>query len=295
MNLPSIYTAISPSVVAIAVKSPAAERLQGVPQIIGTGFVVADGLVATNDHVIREVGRLLTPDGADDDDWPIIALVFFEIPGKGMAQLEMSVLGAFTINKFEVPGTYFGPAQPDIGFLHVNMRGLPCLAVSEALDAVVPGSRIATAGFPMGTACLAAPGYIHQLTPTLQEGIVSAVLPFPCSHPHALMLNMMSQGGASGSPIFLQHEPVVVGILYAGLEETYVATVQNCDIPYKVPTNFTYCVPGHLLHKAIGIVKSKVEFELPADAPHISEAIERAMGASMPSSTTPTPRISELR
>jgi hypothetical protein len=286
MNLPSIYKTISPSVIAIAVKTPEGARLQGVPQIIGTGFVVAEGLVATNDHVIREVGKYLDPNGPDDEDWPINAVVFFEIPGKGMAQLEMSVLGAFTINKFEVPGTYFGPSIPDIGFLHVNMRGLPCLAVSDSLDAVVPGSRIATAGFPMGTACLAAPGYIHQLTPTLQEGIVSAVLPFPCSHPHALMLNMMSQGGASGSPIFLQHEPAVVGILYAGLEETYFASVQNSPMPYKVPTNFTYCVPGHLLHKAVGIVKSKAEFELPSDAPHISEAIERAMKSGVPNSAT---------
>lgn len=279
MNLPSIYKAVSLSVVAIAAKTPELHRLQGVPPIIGTGFVVADGLVATNDHVIREVGKLLDPHPATEEDWPITAVAFFEIPGKGMAQLEMTVLGAFTINKFEVPGTYFGPPQPDIGFLHVNMRGLPQLPVSDALDLVVPGSRIATAGFPMGTNCLAAPGYIHQLTPTLQEGIVSAVLPFPCAHPHALMLNMMSQGGASGSPIFLQHEAVVVGILYAGLEETYFTTIQNCRVPYKVPTNFTYCVPGHLLQKAIGIVMSKPEFELPTNAPHVSEAIERAMNS----------------
>jgi hypothetical protein len=31
----------------------------------------------------------------------------------------------------------------------------------------------------------------------------------------------MIQGGASGSPIFLPHEPVIVGMLYGGIGEQF--------------------------------------------------------------------------
>jgi hypothetical protein len=41
----------------------------------------------------------------------------------------------------------------------------------------------------------------------------------------------MSQGGASGSPIFLAAENLAVGILHAGFQGT----------------NFTYAVPSHII------------------------------------------------
>lgn len=186
----------------------------------------------------------------------------------------MEVLGVFAVNVFQPKGVYYGPKPPDLGFLHVNMRGLPQLDVAHDLPSVEPGTRVAAAGFPMGTDALRAPGYIHQLTPTLQEGIVSAVLPFPCKTPHALMLNIASQGGASGSPIFLLDCPTVIGVLYAGLNETYAATVQGVRTPYLVPTNFTYCVPGHFVNAALENIRAKPELTLPTDSPVFEDALK---------------------
>src|SRR5260370_8790405 len=90
---------------------------------------------------------------------------------------------------------------------------------------------------------LTAPGWIHQVTPTLQRGIISAVLPFTCTTPHAYAINVMVQGGASGSPVFLSESGEVIGVLYAGLNDPRV-TLLTPDL-YTVPTNIRYVVPSH--------------------------------------------------
>lgn len=276
MELSDCYNIVSQSTVAIAVKPPGDQLPKGVPTIIGTGFVVGDGLIVTNNHVVSQTKALLAIPGAVQGKWPIVAVLFFPIPNKGMGQLEMEILGCFVVDTFKAEGYYYGPDKPDLGFLQVNMRGLPVLSICENLERIVPGTQVATAGFPMGTQALRAPGYVHQLTTTLQQGIVSAVLPFPCKTPHALMLNMMSQGGASGSPIFLTDSSDVIGVLYGGLQEVYSAQVQGVKVPYSVPTNFTYCVAGHLLRASIKHIASDHKLEFPEDSPHIDEIREQS-------------------
>ncbi len=282
MELHDVYEAVSRSVVAIAIKLPQSADGFRMPPILGTGFVVGDGLVATNDHVIRAAEALHRERNMPEGEWPVTAILFFAVPGKGLAHLHMEIRGVWILSRFQPQGPYYGPPTPDLGFFHVNMRGMPALQLADDLECIVPGTRVATAGFPMGTDALAAPGYIHQFTPTLQEGVVSAVLPFPCSHPHALMLNMMTQGGASGSPIFLQDRPEVAGVLYAGLTETYFLDIQSTRVPYRVPTNFTYCVTGHYLRRAIEEILAKPELRLPDDSPSFADVAEQARRLEIP-------------
>lgn len=273
MTLADTYKVVSQSIVAIAVRPLASAPHPEIPVILGTGFVVGEGLIATNDHVVHQAEQIPRPAGAHPDDWPVIAILFHLLPIEGMCQVPLEVIGAFTDAKFGVKGYYYGPPRPDIGFLHVKAKGLPTLKVESDLKAIEPGVRLATAGFPMGTTALCAPGYMHQMTPTLQEGIVSAVLPFPGPAPHAFMLNVMAQGGASGSPVFLQDDPAVVGILYGGLNELYSGDVQGVRVPYKVPTNFSYCVPGRLLQLALDNIHTKPELALPSDTMTLDEML----------------------
>lgn len=275
MNLGEMYKVISQSIVAIAVCPPAGGRRPEIPRILGTGFVVAEGLIATNDHVVQLAGQIPRPTTAHPDDWPIEAVVFCAVSEVGMYQVPLEVIGAFTTAGFNVKGYYYGPPKPDIGFLHVKAKGLPRLKVVSDLKCIEPGTRLATAGFPMGTDALCAPGYLHQMTPTLQEGIVSAVLPFPCPTPHAFMLNVMAQGGASGSPVFLQDDPAVVGILYGSLNELYFGNVQGVQVPYKVPTMFSYCVPGHFLQRALDNIHAQPELALPPDTMTLDEMLAK--------------------
>jgi hypothetical protein len=188
----------------------------------------------------------------------------------------LPVLGAITIKGFDVKGNYYGPKAPDLGLLHVEMRGLPRLELASSQKCVEPGVKVATVGFPMGTKALKAPGYVHQLTPTLQDGIVAAVLPFPCKTPHAFMLNMMSVRGASGSPVFLPDSAKVIGVLYEGLNEIRCTSFQNLPLAYSVPTNFTYCVPAHYLRRFVDEIRGKPESALPPNTQTLEQALKEA-------------------
>jgi len=110
----------------------------------------------------------------------------------------------------------------------------------------------------MGTDQLKAPGWLHQLSPTLQTGIVSAVHPFPCTTPHGFTINVMAQGGASGSPVFNQNSGEVLGTVHAGIEESHFDTGQSI---YQYPTNYTWVVPSHFLVNSLKSVLATSEFK----------------------------------
>ena len=254
------------------------------PPIFGTGFIVDDGLVVTNDHVINAIPKLPKPKNCPPDVWPVQCLLWHYIPDKGMATIHLDVLGLMKISHVEHGDIYYGPPKPDIAFVHVKMRELPRVDVKYNLKEIQEGREVATAGFPMGTETLTAPGYLHQLTPTLQEGIISAVLPFQCEKPHALMVNVMVQGGASGSPIFLPDTGDVIGILYAGLEETRQTKTR---LPEKIepllhthifstPTNISYVVPAHYIEAMLIKLKNDKAITFPDDTLTLEEYLKKA-------------------
>ena len=202
------------------------------PPIFGTGAFIGDGLVATNKHVVAMFSKLWKPQNKHPEGWPVLCYYFHEVPGEGMMEIPIEVMGVFVPQKLKVKGYYYGPEIPDIAFVKVKVRGIPSLKVNSSGNDLTEGKEIATAGFPMGTEALMAPGYLHQFTPILQRGIISAVLPFRCSTPHAVMINVMCQGGASGSPVFFPGSPELVGVLYGSLVDR--ASGQT------MPTNFSY-------------------------------------------------------
>ena len=61
------------------------------------------------------------------------------------------------------------------------------------------------------------------------------LLPFLCPHPHGFTIDVMSQGGASGSPVFLTDAPKVVGMIHASFEGT----------------NFTFAIPASLIRDGL--------------------------------------------
>ena len=295
MGLIESYETIKPSIVAFSpmfhIPSSKDEQLPEFLPIFGTGFVIDDGIVVTNDHVVKVIPKLPKPPDCPPDLWPVVCYLWHFLPEKGLAAIPLEVLGVFGISDVEHGRVYYGPPKPDVAFVHVKMRNLPKANVKYDLKEIKEGREVATAGFPMGVLTLMAPGYMHQFTPTLQKGIISAVLPFQCNTPHALMINIMVQGGASGSPVFLPESGDVIGVLYGGLEEKRKVksalprkSGKQIELPepslhshiFSSPTNIGYVVPAHYIEKMLQSVKSDANLQFPDDTITLEEYVKRA-------------------
>ncbi len=288
-SLPTVYNGLKSCIVSIIPRyftgDKSSQRPPSFPPIVGTGFIVADGLVATNAHVLEAIKRL--PRLGRADEWPALALMLYEIPGRGIAEIFLEIIGVFELGELTPEKNYYGPKSPDFAFLHVKMKGLPRAKVHFDCDNVKEGVTVATAGFPMGTKTLMAPGYLHQITPTLQVGIVSAVLPFWCRNPHAILINIRSHPGASGSPVFLPESGEVVGVLYAGLVDRLLTSEVLRGEPsqdqepehrhaYMTDSNLSLVVPSHYLENVLGQIASDKPHEFPADTPSFDWLIANA-------------------
>jgi S1-C subfamily serine protease len=284
-EISSSYKLVKNSIVAFVAKYVTGSQsgLPPFPPIIGTGFVVReDGIIATNAHVIRAFQSVPKPPDAPKEEWKI-RCIMLKLLEQGMAEIPLKILGAIGVRQVLAEGdVYYGPpGGPDLAFIHVKARGLPAIALHDAA-VIEEGMEVATAGFPMGTDALAAPGWIHQMAPTLQRGIISAVLPFACPTPHAYAINIMVQGGGSGSPVFLSESGAVVGILYAGLVDSNVTFRKDSSsgaetvpepIFYTVPTNISYVVPSHYIRRAL---ENMSEIKAPNDAKSLEEMLQKA-------------------
>ncbi len=238
--LADVFDKIRPTIVAFGsrVVTTTPGRQPRFPEIIGTGFIVdSRGIVVTNAHVIEALTKL--PKHPTRPESPALAILTTEVDSKDgmhhLGTLFTSIVGFNLIQSFVPEGPFYGQRLPDFGFVQLRARDLPVLPLADEPDLLRAGVEIATGGFPLGTDALTPFEGVSQLTPFLRHGIISSVLPFPCPYPHGFTIDIMSQGGASGSPIFLPHEPKAIGILHAGFEGT----------------NITYAVPSHIVAKGM--------------------------------------------
>ncbi|HWY22279.1 MAG TPA: serine protease [Candidatus Acidoferrum sp.] len=232
------------------------------PKIIGTGFVVdRDGIVVTNDHVIEALQQLpchpisKVPSG--------IAIVWGSTepaPGGYVFPIHFVEIKSYSrIASFGANGPYYGEDRPDIGFVQLKVREVPALPLVTASNVLRQGLDVAIAGFPRGTEPMVAYGKVSQLTPLLRRGIVSSLLPFPCPQPHGFTIDIMSQGGASGSPVFLADSPEVVGLVHAGFDGT----------------NLTYAVPSIMIRDALDVCTAGAGLDL-SDVPTLQDLARQA-------------------
>jgi hypothetical protein len=169
------------------------------------------------------------------------------IPDKGMTTVFFDVEGVVSLSREEpVQGVHYGADIPDVGFIFVKVKGLPTLELESTFN-LQEGNEVYIAGFPMGTRTLRALGWVHQINPVLQRGIVSAIQPFPCSHPHGLLIDAVVQGGSSGSPIFNSKTGKVEALLYGGLIEGSEIRLPNGVLPYTYGTSLTLSIPAYII------------------------------------------------
>ncbi len=227
MRLTKVYDAIRPSIVALGsrlVVTRAGEQ-PSFPEIVGTGFVVdRRGIIATNQHVVEALQKL--PSHPVTGSPLAFAIVWGKVEDVGDTQglplLFVDIKSFNQITRFSVTGPSYGEPRPDLAFVQLNVCDLPALSLETEPGTLRIGQRVATSGFPMGTDALVQYSRVVQLTPLLREGIISSVYPFPCLHPHGFTIDVMTQGGASGSPVFLADSPTVVGMVSSGFDGTNV-------------------------------------------------------------------------
>lgn len=267
-DLASTYASlVRPSLVAFIYTFHDTHRTGGqlppIPTIIGTGFVVdSDGWIATNRHVVEAFDHVPNEvRQAIGDQIPVMA-VLFQLVDEDLHLPMFQVEEVITFDVAQESLTKFARDAPDLAFARINVRALPTLDVARDVR-IEEGLELATSGFPMGSEALAPEGYLSQISPTLQRGIVSAVLPFPGTHPHAFLLNVMVRGGASGSPVFFPDTGKVAGIVYAGLSDFESGKAGS----YAVPTNLTYVLPAHAISTAIEILREQGAIASQPNAP----------------------------
>jgi len=221
------------------------------PTIIGTGFFAdASGLAVTNRHVIDALSKV--PAHPNTGVAAEAAIVFF--PGDDGLSWQMLVLEIVltaSLGEFTSTDKWYGQTVPDIGFVQLAVRDVPVLKLATENFYLKIGMDVATIGYPMGNLPLTALGKLNQVSPFIRHGIVSSLFPFPSPYPHGFTMDIMQQGGSSGSPVLRASDGVVVGMMSSGVIETRIAQSQSASLRYTMNTNISIAEPAHIIQKAL--------------------------------------------
>lgn len=261
MNLSELFRTATPSVVAfaqtLAITAPGDDPLA--PEIFGTGFVVdPNGIVATNRHVVEAFASIPHDPRTNA---PAIAAILFHYgkspEGKDFIRMVAADIKGFTmVDSFSSDRPWFGETLPDIGFVQLKIRDIPALQLATQDHYLEIGMDVSTIGFPLGSVPLTMFKKLNQYTPFIRKGIVSSVFPFPIARPHGFTMDIMQQGGSSGSPVFSTDSPVVLGMMSASLRDYELSTQNGLSIAHPQNTNISICVPSEGIHHALEGFKS---------------------------------------
>jgi S1-C subfamily serine protease len=254
--LTELYEAVSPCVVGFISKTQVLPvRQQPIfPEIFGTGFLINDsGLVATNRHVVEVFDQI--GGHPQTGEFAGAALLFLvEADKHGCQMLNIGVKSWGAINSFSSSTEWYGQTVPDIGFVQLEVRETLFLELADEDFYLRAGMEIATIGYPLGTVPLTLHGKISQVGPFIRRGIVSSVYPFTTPRPHGFTIDIMQQGGSSGSPIFAADNPKVVGMMWGGVNEPRLAQSESASLMYTLNTNISLAEPAHIIRAALETV-----------------------------------------
>jgi S1-C subfamily serine protease len=251
LDLTKTFSDCCPSVVGFINKLSVGPKVPDFPKVFATGFLVdSSGLAATNRHVIDVFNQLPTHPRTGES--PLGAVSFFPADdGPGWQMLVFDVLASFPLAKFSSSDVWYGTTIPDIGFVQLDVREFPPLKLAAEEFYLRAGMEIATIGYPMGDVPLTVLGKLNQASPFIRHGIVSSVFPCPTALPHGFTIDVVQQGGSSGSPILRAADGVVVGMMSSGVQEVRSTQSQQATLTYTLNTNISIAEPAHIIQRAL--------------------------------------------
>jgi hypothetical protein len=98
---------------------------------------------------------------------------------------------------------------------------------------------------------------INQMTPFVRRGIVSSVYPFSIPQPHGFTIDIMQQGGSSGSPIFYADRPEVIGMMSSSLPDVEYLDDTDESTAQLQNTNISICVTAGQIAEALARFKKQ--------------------------------------
>lgn len=262
VDLTNLFSKGSPSVLGFINKLSSGPALPHFPEIFGTGFFVdSSGLAATNRHVI-EVFSKLRPDPRTGNSSLAAVLFFPEDDGTAWQMLVVDVVASNALEQFASSDRWYGETVPDIGFVQLAVRDVPFLKLATEKFYLKIGMEVATIGYPLGNDPLTALGKLNQVSPFIRHGIVSSLFPCPTAFPHGFTMDIMQQGGSSGSPVFRADDGIVVGMMSSAVPEWRVARSEEAQLAYSLNTNISIAEPAHIIRKALELFRVDQPFDV---------------------------------
>jgi Trypsin-like peptidase domain len=245
--------------------------------------VSRNGIAVTNRHVVDFFSQI--PHRPGTGEFAVAAVMWFpgapEAERHGWQMVAIDINASNVLGEFTSTGEWFGNAVPDIGFVQLKVREINCLELASEDFYVKVGMPIATLGYPMGSIPLSVlGGRLNQLTPFIRQGIVSSVFPFPGARPHGFTIDIMQQGGSSGSPILNPQNGKVVGMMSSGVLEWNIAQSDVATLKYSQNTNISIAEPAHIIKLALEQVEAG--FPDPSGFPTLQELRDRNPQGSGP-------------
>jgi Trypsin-like peptidase domain len=195
----------------------------------------------------------------------LAAILSFPSDDKGWQICFVDVLDSVALYEFspkDKSSEWYGSAVPDIGFVQLAVCEVPSLELALEKFYLTIGMDVATIGYPMGTRSMTALGKLNQTSPFIRRGIVSSLFPYPTSKPHGFTMDIMQQGGSSGSPILRVSDGVVVGMMSSSVVEWTAAESESVSLAYSLNTNISIAEPAHILHQALAILRKSGRFKV---------------------------------